>query len=115
MNHTEFQGQLVEFATMMGWHHLHVRRTIGKGHKWVTGTNIKGWPDLMLMRPPTEVIIAELKIPPDGLSDDQKLVIGTPEEPGWLREFTVFECYVWTPADMDDILWRLDRRRRRVS
>ena len=106
MNHTEYQGQIVEFATLMGWQHLHVRRTIGKGNKWVTGTNIKGWPDLMLMRAPDELIAAEVKIPPDDLSPDQETVLG------WLRTMTKFEVYVWRPDDWDDIHRRLDRRRR---
>jgi len=113
VNHTEFQGQIVQFATMMGWEHLHVRRTIGKHKKWVTGTNIKGWPDLMLMRAPDELIAAEIKIPPDDLSPDQMKVIGTAESPGWLRTMTKFECYIWRPEDWDEIQWRLDRKTRR--
>lgn len=49
--HEEFQAQVVELAHLHGWAHLHVRRTIGRGRKWTTSTNRKGWPDLFLWHP----------------------------------------------------------------
>lgn len=48
MTHDEWQGQIVETAGILGWRHLHVRKSIGKGRTWTTTTNVVGWPDLYL-------------------------------------------------------------------
>lgn len=42
----EFQSTVVALLHSLGWRHLHVRRTIGRGRKWVTSTNLAGWPDI---------------------------------------------------------------------
>lgn len=66
MNETEWQAQVVELAQINGWRHLHVRRTIGRGRKWVTSTNVTGWPDLLLWHPKDGRIGAlELKVRPN--------------------------------------------------
>ena len=48
MTHAELQAMVCQLAHIMGWRWLHVRRSIGKGHRWATTTNIVGWPDLIL-------------------------------------------------------------------
>ena len=42
--HEQLQGQVVELLGLVGWKHLHVRKSIGKGKRWVTTTNVVGWP-----------------------------------------------------------------------
>lgn len=44
MTEADWQGQVIDLAHAYQWRHLHVRRTIGKGKKWVTATNVAGWP-----------------------------------------------------------------------
>lgn len=76
MTHDEFQSQTVEASHVMGWSHLHVRRSIGKGKKWVTTTNVKGWPDLFLWHPRRGGFLAiELKVWPDKARPDQTDVL----------------------------------------
>lgn len=73
--HEILQEQVTDLLTMTGWKYLHVRKSIGKGRKWQTTTNIKGWPDLApcwSARQPGRVLALELKVPPDKLSKDQE-------------------------------------------
>ena len=104
--HIQFQAQIVELAGMFNWRHLHVRRTIGRGKKWVTATNLKGWPDLTLMRPDIGWVPAELKIPPDE---------ATPEQLELLKFFGTMPSTfpkLWTPDDWADIEATLAVRRK---
>jgi hypothetical protein len=94
---TEFQAQVVELASLCGWRHLHVRRSIGKGHRWVTTTNLVGWPDLMLMRPDTGYVAAELKVPPNRATPEQVELLE------FLAAMPATTAVLWTPADWDDI------------
>lgn len=64
MTEAEWQEQVLDLAHMLGWKHLHVRRTRGKGNAWTTSTNVKGWPDLLLWnvrRPGLGLVALELK------------------------------------------------------
>lgn len=99
---TEFQQQVVQLATIAGWQHLHVRRTIGRGRKWTTSTNLPGWPDLLLWKP-GRIVAAELK------TDTGKT---TPEQDAVLASLTAagVETHVWRPADWDEIASTLGRR-----
>lgn len=73
---SEWQAQVVELATINGWRHLHVRRTIGRGRRWTTSTNVIGWPDLLLWHPVDRRICAlELKVHPKKPTDDQLAVL----------------------------------------
>jgi len=92
VTHAELQAMVCQLAHIMGWRWLHVRRSIGKGHRWATTTNIVGWPDLILWSPrqPGRQLAVELKVPPDKLTDDQAAVLGDLAAAGW-------ECYVVTP------------------
>lgn len=75
LTHEEFQGQVVEAARLMKWKHLHVRRTIGRGKKWVTSTNRIGWPDLFLWHPEHGFLAIELKVGKDAPSHEQTEVL----------------------------------------
>lgn len=59
-----FQEQVIDLARALGWHHLHVRRSIGRRNgkqAWQTTTNIAGWPDLFLWHPRHGFVALELK------------------------------------------------------
>lgn len=100
----EHQAQVIELAHLLGWHHLHVRRSIGKGRTWVTATNVIGWPDLVLFRPADDgqqhLIFAELKSERGKLTPEQEQVLDDLRRSGC-------EVHVWRPSDMDAIAKRL--------
>lgn len=107
VTHVEFQEQIVELAHLFGWRHLHVRRSIGRNKRWVTATNIKGWPDLLLMHPDVGYVAAELKIPPDKATDEQRELLA------YLGSMPSTAARLWTPNDWDDIEATLAAGRRR--
>lgn len=109
--HTEFQQQVVDLAHAFHWRHLHVRRSMGKGRKWTTTTNLKGWPDLLLLRPDRGYVAAELKIPPDKATPEQAELLE------YLATMPATVAKLWTPRDWDDIERTLAVRapRRRAS
>lgn len=75
MTHEEWQAQVVQLAHILGWNHLHVRRTIGRGRKWTTSTNRKGWPDLFLWHDQRGFVAIELKVKPDKPKPEQLEVL----------------------------------------
>ena len=95
MTEAELQAAVVELAGVLGWSHLHVRRSIGKGRKWVTSTNVP-WPDLTLWHPRRGgFIVRELKV------DDR-----SPWQPGQRDTLESLaaagaDVGVWTVADLD--------------
>lgn len=101
----DWQDQVIDLAHMLSWQHLHVRRSIGKGRKWVTTTNLKGWPDLLLWSPrqPGRHIAAELKSETGVVSPDQHEVLANLEAAG-------FETFVWRPSDLEVVQATLSRR-----
>jgi hypothetical protein len=92
----EFQGLVLELARTLGWRHLHVRRSIGKGRQWVTATNVP-WPDLTLWRPAPHAgfLVRELKVPPVKFQPGQLEVLeelaSSGIDAGW-----------WVPDDLDN-------------
>ena len=109
---TEWQAQVVELAHALGWQHLHVRRTVGRGRKWVTATNLEGWPDLTLIRPTAnhdgEIIFAELKSEKGRLDPKQAEVHQLLARAG-------HEVYVWRPSDLEAVRDRLAAWRTRSA
>lgn len=94
-SHAEWQQQVLDLAHSLGWAHLHVRRSIGKGRQWVTTTNVIGWPDLLLWHPTRAGVIAvELKVGRDKLSADQEAALASLAAAG-------IDSYTWRPADLD--------------
>lgn len=95
VSEAEFQQQVIDLAHAYGWHHLHVRRSIGKGRKWVTSTNVVGWPDLFMWHPyQRRTIAVELKSETGVVSPEQKAVLASLEAAGvWVD--------VWRPGDLD--------------
>jgi hypothetical protein len=97
MNEAEWQSQLLQLAHMLGWEHLHVRKSIGKGRTWTTTTNVVGWPDLLLWsaRYPALHIAAELKVGKNKATPGQLAVLSRLSAAGFLT-------YVWCPDDLDE-------------
>lgn len=103
VSEAEFQAQVTQLAHLCGWRVLHIRRSIGKGQRWTTTTSLVGYPDLTLFRPPRDLIFAELKVPPNKLSPEQKELLE------FLGEFEIAQAVVWTPADWPEIQRMLAR------
>lgn len=102
--HEEWQAQVVDLAHMLGWEHLHVRRSIGKGRKWVTVTNVKGWPDLFLWHPTGGFAALELKVGRDRATPEQAAVLAS-----LLAAGAAF-AFVARPSDLDLVRSLLDVR-----
>lgn len=95
MTEAELQAAVVELAGLFGWSHLHVRRSIGKGRKWVTSTNVP-WPDLTLWHPRRGLfMVRELKV--------NERSAWQPGQHEILEElaFAGVDAGVWTVADLD--------------
>lgn len=95
MTHEELQQQVIDLAHLLGYRHLHVRRSIGKGRRWATTTNVVGWPDLLLWsrRQPGRHVAIELKVPPDKVRPEQQACLDELAAAG-------FEVYVIRPDDV---------------
>lgn len=94
MTHEEWQQQVIELARALGWQHLHVRRTIGRGKRWTTSTNIKGWPDLFMWHRRRGFVAVELKVGKDIPTPEQVAVLATLQEAG-ARTMVAY------PSDLD--------------
>lgn len=93
----EWQKQVIGLAHMTGWHHLHVRRSIGgKTQGWKTTTNRKGWPDLFLWHPRLGFAAFELKIPGNKATPEQLEVLAELAAAG-ARTLVAY------PADLDAV------------
>jgi VRR-NUC domain len=90
-----WQQQVIELAHLLGWVHMHVRRTIGKGNKWTTATSVKGFPDLLLWHEGQQRVMAvELKTETGKLTVEQTEVLRSLGAAG-------METYVWRPSDLE--------------
>jgi len=95
MSEAIWQQQFVQLAGYLGWKHLHVRRSLGRGRKWVTATNIDGWPDLHLWHEATKrTMYVELKSEAGRLQANQIEVLGSLTRAGQ-------EVYVLKPSDLE--------------
>lgn len=96
LRETDWQAQVVDLAHMLGWQHLHVRRSIGKGRQWQTTTNRKGWPDLFCWHPRHGFVALELKVGRNQPTDEQLEVLAELEAAG-ARTMVAF------PEDLDAV------------
>lgn len=81
--HEQWQRQVVDLFHALGYDHLHVRRTIGRGKKWVTATNLIGWPDIWGFGPGGRGFVGtELKVGPDKPTPEQLAVLAKLEAAG---------------------------------
>lgn len=93
MTEREWQAQVCELATLLGWswYHTHDSRR-----------SPAGFPDLVLWR--DRVIFAELKTDTGRLTPDQNVF-----RMQMLRQSSV-EYFVWRPRDFDHVKAVLERR-----
>lgn len=73
--HEEWQAQIVDVAKLYGWSHLHIRKSIARGGKWATTTNVSGWPDLFLWHPVRGFAAIECKVKPDKATKEQTAML----------------------------------------
>ena len=95
MSEATWQEQLLDLAHFLGWKHMFVRKSIGKGKKWTTATNVKGWLDLTLWHERQQrVMFVELK------SESGE---PTPEQLAMMASWTKAgqENYLWYPSDLE--------------
>lgn len=90
-----FQDKVIEYAKIQGWwvYHTHDSRH-----------SQKGFPDLVLIRPP-RLVLAELKGTGGRLTPDQVVVLGM------LKQCPGQEVHTWWPHDWDDVKLILARPR----
>ena len=93
----DWQSQVIDLAHIYGWHHLHVRRSIGKGRRWTTSTNVTGWPDLFFWHEgQRRTIAAELKSETGRTTPEQLAVLASLCAAG-------VETFVWRPSDLVEV------------
>jgi hypothetical protein len=86
-------------AILHGWHVLHIRAGATSRGRWsvpVSGDMGKGWPDLILARPP-RIIAVELKVGTKQATQDQVRVLEILQSCG-------IPTYVWRPDDWDMVV-----------
>lgn len=95
----QFQRQVTDLATRLGWEWLHVEKMGNVRGQWFTPTSGPlgtGWPDLVLIRRGTTVY-AELKAEKGVLTEPQKRVCRI------LGDVSP-HVYVWRPSDFPQIV-----------
>jgi len=95
----DFQQQILDLAGLYGWalkYHTHDSRH-----------SAKGWPDLVLCRPP-EILFVEIKTEKGKIS---------PAQSAWLEALRAcgLEALLWRPSDWDGLHARLARKNRAVA
>jgi hypothetical protein len=115
MTEQQFTNEILAWAKRFKWRAFHVRNSGAGGNTLVQGD--KGFPDLVLVRPP-RLVFAELKVGKAGtLKGDP-----TPEQVEWLKALgecevepygmpgPSCETYVWRPESWDEIVKVLSGR-----
>ena len=82
-----FQSAVRDYARLRGWRCYCV---------WDSRHSPKGWPDLVLLRPP-RLVVAELKSTRGRLTQDQREALGL------LAGCPGVETYLWRPRDWPEI------------
>lgn len=94
MTEAQLQEAVIALLNLTRWRHMHVRRTIGKGHRWTTSTSVVGWPDLFCWNPTLGRRLAiELKSATGRLTAEQTVVLDELERSG-------VETLVVRPGDL---------------
>ncbi len=89
----EFQREVVQRAKSLGWFVFHALPGQGRNKHLTLFIGKRGFPDLVLCRPP-RLIFAELKSEKGRVSADQQ---------EWLEALRAcgVEVYVWRPSDLE--------------
>lgn len=96
MTEEVWQREVLRLAGYYGWTLTY--------HTYDSTRSNPGWPDLVLHRPPGELLVVELK------ADKGRV---KPAQQEWLRALACsgVETAVWRPRDLDAVHERLKRRR----
>lgn len=107
----QFLKAVVNLAQTLGWMASHHDKSARKvGERWISNhVGDKGFPDLVLIRPP-RLIMAELKTGTrytDSTTGKRGGAYGlTPDQKRWmgaLNECPGVEAFTWTPGQLDEI------------
>lgn len=113
MKEADFQRQVLEAATRLGWRTAHFRPAQNARGQWRTPVagDGKGFPDLVLVR--DRIIFAELKTDSGRVRPDQRdwldaLSMATIDTAGCMEcGGAPVDVVVWRPRDWDDIIAKL--------
>lgn len=95
--HAQYQEAITDAAKIFGWTFLHVRKSIGKGRRWTTATNLVGFPDLLLWHSTHGFAAVEVKVGKDRPTAEQTAVLASLGAAG-------AEVLVAYPKDWDLVL-----------
>jgi hypothetical protein len=90
----QWQAQVVQLASLLGWSSYHVHDS--------RRTN-PGWPDLVLWRPGDRILFRELKTNIGRIRPEQAAVLRSLADAG-------ADTGVWRPRDFDEVRAVLERR-----
>jgi len=98
ISENELQENILDIAKTFGWRRAHFRPARTK-YGWRTPVQAdgKGFPDLVLVKPP-RLVIAEVKRQKTDPNEYQR---------EWLNDFAGVPCvevYTWKPSDWEDIV-----------
>lgn len=97
MTEADFTRGVLDLARILGWRSAHFRAArTQRGWRTPVQGDGRGWPDLVLVRPP-RVVVAELKADSGRVSHDQAAWLA------YLERCPGVEVFVWRPADLDGI------------
>lgn len=106
----DWKRTVIEAAKLFGWRYAHFRPARTK-YGWTTAMEgHKGFPDLVLVRPP-RLILAELKPTAVGRRPSE-VTVPSEEQQEWLRQLGLVagvETYLWRPEDLNEILLLLGK------
>jgi len=98
LTEAQFQKQVTDLATRLGWSWLHVERMGNEQGRWrtpVSGPLGTGWPDLVLIRRGS-LIFAELKAQRGQMTQAQIEVMTVLER--------THSYFLWRPSDFNQIV-----------
>lgn len=102
----DWSKRVLDAAKLFGWRIAHFRPAqTSKGWRTPVQGDGRGWPDLVLLRPP-RLILAELKSDSGRVSLDQSNWIAQ------LAEVPGIEVYIWRPSDWEDVYTTLAKESR---
>jgi hypothetical protein len=93
MSEAQWQALIMQFAKLHGWWAM---------HPYDSRRTERGWPDLVLIRPP-EFVLVELKTDKGRVSPEQRHVLDMLDGCG-------VEAWIWRPKDERDAFARLARK-----
>jgi len=91
----EFQREVIKIAKSLGWYAYHALPGQGRNKHLTLFIGKRGFPDLVLCRPP-RLLFVELKSETGKLSNDQQ---------EWLEALCAcgVEVHVWRPSDLERV------------